>query len=464
MSKFPLTLLILVAFTAVQLGCDSQASQQAEALRHLDAARATLQQANAGYVAMAEGQNQQPKELLVYRQDTMDAALEELNKVMSLDAPQEKVQAICLIAQINASAARHAARSAALEEASLAGRSTVLLGYLDAIEGATTRAAELQPQTSEQLAKLQQEIQTQSDNQAQLSAEVSELDDQLQAVSAEVEQFKARAEDGYAQAQTLREKAFVAQGQRSYDLQNQAAEIERKAAIESASAEQRQVTANDLAAKLAMSRVQLDTVNKLLDELNKQVNDTRVETARLADAADAATKAGEEAIATLAEEYKQLADVFAEGVQKNMKKAGEKADLAVQALHQASQRSYDATDTETIKLQLLSAYLDQAYVATSGETYLRDFAHTTRAILNSVNRVSPAAAEPYKQQLAALTDSQVALHDKAKQAIDAGLALAEELAPEGTSPEDGGVQAIALKQKNRLGEYRDRLNAVNNDS
>ena len=284
-----------------------------------------------------------------------------------------------------------------------------------------------------------------------MSADVNDLDEQLQAVTAEVDQFKARADEGYAQAQALREKAFVAQGQRSYELQDQAAELERKAAIESASAEQRQVTVNDLSAKLALNRVQLDTVNKLLGELNKQVNETRAETARLTDAVEAATQDGEKAIAALAEEYKQLADVHAQAVQKNMKLAVEKADQAVQSLQQASQRGSD----EAIKLQLLSAYLDQAFIETSGATYLRDFANTTRAVLESVNRVSPDAAELYKKHLDALTDSQVTLRDKAKQAIDAGLALAEELAPQGTNPEDGGVEAIALKQKDRLSEYRD---------
>jgi uncharacterized protein YoxC len=463
-ARTPILLIVLAGLTFGLVGCDSRASQQAEAQRHLDAALAKLRQANAGYIEQAEDKSTESEGLLVYRQETMDAAFEDLNKVMSLDAPLQKAQALRLGAEIDASAARHAARQAAVENAAINGRSTVLLGYLSAMEGSSARSDALAPQTDEQLAKLLEEIKTQNAKQDQLTDVVAQLDDQIQAVSAEVEQFKARADAGYAQAQTLREQAFVASGDQMYDLQDQAADLDRKAAIESASAEGRQVLVDDLNARLALDRVQLDTVNKLLDELNGQVQTTRTDTARLADESKAAAQSSDQAAETLAKEYKQLTDVHAVAVQKRMKLAGEKSDKSVDALKQASNVQEARGDLESIRLQLLSAYIDQAHIATSHATYLRDLANTTRAVLNSVGRVSPDNTDLYTSQLSELTDAQIALRNKANQVIEAGLALAEELAPEGTTVDDGGSAAIAQQQKDRLNVYGDRLNIISNGS
>lgn len=460
MSKSPLVLLLVAGLMPGLVGCDSQASQQAEAQRHLQAAREKLSLANAGYVTTVLDQGAKDRGLLVYRQEAMDEAFEDLNKVMSLDAPLEKAQALGLAADIDASAARHAAKRAAIENAALAGRSTVLLGYLAAIEGASSRSLQLQPQYDEKIAKLQAEIQEQNAKRAQLAEEVSGLDQQIQALTPKVQQFKAHADEGYAEAQRLREKAFVTSGDRMYDLRDQAAELDRKAAVESASAEQQQVIVNDLASRKALAAAQIETIDKLLAVLNTQVKSAQANVQRQTDESAEADKASTAAIATLAEEYKTITDVHREAVHKNMVLAGEKAEKAVAALTQAvplSQGSRgSASDTESIKLQLLAAYVNQAHIATTHALYLRDLAGVTRALATSIQHVSPEAAGIYNTQNNELVRAESGLNQRAAEAIEAGLALASELAPEGATAEDGGVTAIALQQKDRLNAYDQR--------
>ena len=463
MPKTPLTLLLIAGLLAGVTGCDSQASEQAEAQRHLDAALAKLDRANAGYIA---SEDDQQADLIVYRQQTMDAAFEDLNKVLALNAPVQKMQALRLGAEIDASAARYAAREAAIEQAALAGRSTVLLGYLSAMEAAAARARSLQPVTEQQIAKLQEEIRNQSEKKQTLTAEVEALQRQIQAVSAEAEQFQTRANDGIAEAQALREKAFVTRGDRMYDLQDQAAELERKAAVESASAEQKQVVADDLGAQLALARVQLDTVNKLLEELNQQVQSTRADTDRMADEAEAAKQAQAEAAGVLTKEYSQLVDAYAGAIEKRMKQAAEKADKAIDQLEQAGGLAQSSNDKQLINLQLISAYIDRANIAVSEASYARDLAATTKAVLDSVTRVQGGDTSLYTTQLGKLTDTQAAARDKAQSAIEAGLVLAEQLAPEGTTTEDAGqIEQIALKQKARLNAYKnEHLGSLTNGS
>ncbi|MEZ6192301.1 MAG: hypothetical protein R3C45_13565 [Phycisphaerales bacterium] len=460
MSKSPLVLLLVAGLMPGMVGCDSQASQQAEAQRHLQAAREKLGLANAGYVTTVSDQGAQDEDLLVYRQEAMDAAFEDLNQVMSLDAPSEKAQALRLAADIDASAARHAARKAAIENAALAGRSTVLMGYLAAIEGASSRSVALQPQYDQKIAELQAEIQEQTARRAQLVEEVSGLDGQIQAVTPKVQEFKARADEGYAKAQTVREKAFVTSGEQMYDLQDQAAELERKAAIESASAEQQQVVVNDLTSRKALAQAQVETIDKLLEVLNTQVKSAQANVQRQADESAEAAKAGADAIATLAEEYKSIADVHREAVHKNMVLAGEKAEKAVAGLTQAVSLSQGArggsSEAESVKLQLLAAYVNQAHIATTHALYLRDLAGVTRALANSVEHVSPEAAGVYNTQINELAQAEADLNDRAAQAIEAGLALAAELAPEGATAEDGDVTAIVLQQKDRLNAFSQR--------
>jgi len=187
-------MLVLAGALAAVSGCDSQASQQAEAQRHLDAALTKLGKANAGYIAVDNGQA--AESFLAYRQETMDAAFADLNKIMALNAPQQKLQALRLGAEIDASAARHAAREAAVENAALTGRATVLLGYVSAMEGAAARSDSLQPQTEQQLVKLREEVANQTAKRNELAGIIDDLSGKLEAVQAEAEQFTARANQG----------------------------------------------------------------------------------------------------------------------------------------------------------------------------------------------------------------------------------------------------------------------------
>ncbi len=452
MPKLYLTLPVLVGLLLGMSGCDSQASQEAEAQQHLNAAVAKLQKANAGYIASEAGADTESElSLLAYRQETMDKAFADLNQVKSLNAPDQKIQALCLEAEIYSSSARYSARAAALENAALAGRSTVLLGYLSAMEAATAQSDALQPQTEDQLTKLQAEVDTQTAKRQKLNTEIDSLNSKLSSVKAEAEQFQAKAEDGYAKAQALREKAFVTSGDKMYDLQDQAAELERKAAIESASAESKQVVVDDLEAQLMLDRVQLDTVNKLIAELNGQIQKTRADTERLADASNSAAQAGDNAAKTLENEYNQLMGVFNEVIDQRLQTAAEKVLKSEEALKQASQQ---ARNSEQIKLQLLSTYVEQAHIATSHAAYLRDMIAMTESVYKSVSRVAPSHAASYQQQIQRLTDAEVALRDKAIAAIDTGMALADELAPAGTTPDAGDTETIALKQKDLLNVYK----------
>jgi hypothetical protein len=453
------TLFVHVGIALSLAGCNSEASQQAEAQRHLDAALATLGEANAGYIVRAEGDGGGGG-LQAYRQETMASALEDLNKVMTLNAPPQQVQALRKLAEINASAAMHEAGLAADENAVLGGRSTSLQGYLMALEGSAVRSVALEPLTEDSLIKLQEEIERQTATREQLTSEVTELGRKLESVTAKVQAFKGRADEGNAQAQALREKAFVSQGEQMYDLQDQAAELEREAAIESAAGEQEQVIATDLSGRLRLTQALLDTTNQLLDELEGQVKATRIATARQADASAKALADSREAAKTLAEEFEQIVEVHQSAIQKRMTEAGVKIDKAVTDLKQAVQiaqnlpdRKAAAANVPMAQLQLLAAYVDQAHVATSHAQYLGDLAGMTESLALSIRRATPEDAAEYTERFEQLNQSQKVLNEKASEAIKAGQALALELAPEGSTPGDGKVESIALKQMARLAEY-----------
>ena len=458
LSKIFPTLLVLVTALCL-VGCNSEASQQAEAQEHLDKALATLEQANAGYIPQANEAGGDSN-LQVYRQETMQVALENLNHVLTLNAPEQKVQALSKLAEINASAALHEAGLAADENAVLGGRSTSLQGYLRALEGSAKRSDELQPLTEKSLTKLQEEIQGQTAKLEELTAQERDLSGKLNAVNEKVQGFQAKADEGNAKAQELREKAFVTQGDTMYDLQDQAAELERQAAIESAAGEQEQVIANDLASKLALAQAQIDTTKQLLDELAAQVKDTLASTERQADASAQAAAESQEAAKALAEEFDQIAAVHENAIQKRMADAGTKIDKAVNDLTQAVQTAQGLPDRQAAaesipmaRLQLLAAYVDQAHVASTHAMYLGDLAGMSESIALSLQRVSAEQASAYQKRAEDLQESQNTLNAKADEAIAAGQELALELAPEGSTLEDGGITAIALKQKNRLDAY-----------
>ncbi len=460
MPKILPTLFVHVGMALCLAGCNSEASQQAEAQKYLDAAMATLGQANAGYIQRAEGSS--AGGLQTYRQETMQSALDDLNKVLDLNAPPQQVQALRKLAEINASAALYKTGLAADENAVLGGRSTSLQGYLMALEGSAIRSASLKPQTEDSLIKLQEEIQRQTATREQLTAETADLASKLGAVTAKVQAFMDRADEGNAQAQALGEQAFVSQGEHMYDLQDQAAELERQAAVESAAGEQEQVIATDLSKRLRLAQAQLDTTHQLLDELEQQVKATREATARQTDASAKAEADSQEAAKIMADEFKQISGVHKESIQNRMTDAGAKIDKAVIDLTKAvqiagnlSDRKAAAANQSMAQLQLLAAYVDQAHIATSHARYLGDLASMAESLALSTERVTPQDATTYRQQAEDLAESQKTLNAKATKAIEAGNELAEQLAPEGSTPEDGDIEAIALKQKVRLAAYNE---------
>lgn len=455
------TLSALCVIVLCQFGCDQQASQQAEAQRHLDAALDKLRQANSGYVPSSPDSQGEAIGLQVYRQQTMDSAFEDLNKVLALNAPQQKLVALRISAQIDISAARHAAHEAAGENAVLAGRSTLLLGYLTALEGSSARAASLEPHTaSTTLAKLQEEIDRQNARRTELEDEAADLGNRLQEVTAGIQRFKAKADEGYAKAQALQEEAFVAQGERMYDLQDEASKRERRAAIESAAAEREQVIASDLSRRLKLAQGQLALIDQLVTGLTDQMKQTRASAARLTDESAASAESSEQAAKTMAEEYKQIVAVHEQAVQSRMTEAGEKVDKAVAELEQAIGLARESSDREALRVQLLAAYVDQAHIATTHAIYLNDLAHTTSMLAQSAQRLTPRDAGVYTDPLQKLTQAQAGLNERAAKAIEAGVALASELAPEGSTAQDGQIVAIVLQQQARLKDYDDRRNAL----
>lgn len=446
------TTLLLVGLTGQFVGCDSQASQAAQAQRQLDAAVAKLNLANVGFVP----EGAENDELLAHRQSLLEEVYAELDPVIQSNAPEQKAQALMLSADLDASFARHASRTAALEQSALADRSTVLMGYLAAMEGAAGRSEALKPNAERALTELQAEIDELKNEQAELTAQVDELDGKLQAVNAEVQGYQAKADEGYAAAQSLNEKAFVSSGDRMYDLQDQASEAERQAAVQSANAEQRQVIADDLSAKLLTARLQLDKVNKLIEKLSKQVSDTRADAERQTDRSAEAAQQSAEALKTLSAEYTQLAQAHADLVESRMDDAVDKAAQAVASLQQAQSLSQGSA-AESVKVELLAAYVNQAHVLSEYKGYLDNLADTTTAILHSVDTAAPQGSAAFRSKLDALSAKSASLKEQADAAIAAGNGLVLELAPDGSTTEEGGVVAIALSQQQRLDDYSERL-------
>ncbi len=445
---------VLAVIAMTQLSCDSQASQQAKAQRHLDAALAKLAQANSGYV-LSSSKGEGPG-LQAYRQSSMDAVFDDLNEVMKLDAPAQKFQALRVSADIDISAARYAGREAASENAVLAGRSSTLLGYLGAFEGASSRSEALQPQEQTTLEKLQEEIDRQTARHKSQTAEAQALRDELENVHQQMARFKARADEGYAKAQALQDQSFVAQGERKYDLQDQATELQRQAAIESAAAEREQVIITDRSNRLELIQSQLALTDQLLAELNSQVKDTRARAAHLRDESTTAADVSAQAAETMSQEFAQIIEVHEQAVQRRMTEAGKRASKAIGALEQAMALASDQSDRQAVRFQLLAAYVEQAHITTSHAMFLGGLAHTTRMLAESTQRLTPQNAGVYTDRLDQLIQAQTDLNAQSDKAIEAGRALAAELAPEDADADDSPTVRIALQQRDRLDIYDQR--------
>ncbi|HEX7008499.1 MAG TPA: hypothetical protein VF184_00865 [Phycisphaeraceae bacterium] len=426
-------------------GCD----QQPDAQDQLSSAMHTLQAAERGYT---DSNPENPEDLEAYRQRLMGQAAPELEQVAQNGTPQERVIALRLLADVDASAARRAGRDAAAEYAGIAARCTVLLSHLQAAERAAARAQAFTG-TADALLEAFDKLSAQHKAELEdLKSRASELEAQIQSLTQQQEGVKAQASAAFARATDLDRQAFTAEGDAHYELADQASQARRQADRHAAEVEKLQARIDVLRAGLNLLEIERQQVEQSLQSVAQRAQQAQARQQEVqADLADAQTRRSQAAEA-LAQAFQTLHQDYQTRVDQPFDAAAQRIGRAVQRLEQAVNQASGRTRS-VVEAQLLGQRVTQAHILTDQAMALGGLGRIVGTLAQRSEAIMPELAQQFHQVNEGLVAKQQALLASAREAIAAGQQLATQLASAGNEDD----AALAQAQEQRLQNYDQRL-------
>lgn len=420
-------------------GCGDRPEEQAE--QRLNAALQAIQQAERGFTA--EGV-ERPEDLQAHRQSHLDRAVPELQAVLQNGSPEQRSLAARLLADIHASAANHLARSAADEYAALAARAGTLLGYLSALDEAAQRTRLLSSDTGETEQSLNEQIQQTRQQQSELAAQVEQIDQEIAQLAQERETAQTQASQLAGEAQQLRQQAFTADGDARYDLEDQAAEVDRQVAEQAVVADVRQTRMDVLEAQKRVVQANLNMQGQVLARLTDQVQQRQAQGQAAQQSLAEAQAARGEALTALQNEFSQVLSVYRQAVEEPLARAVERSQQAVQQLE--SVQSVGGAARSAVEADLLAKQLAQVHLISEQAMMAEGMARIVGMLASRAQDLMPEQADAYRQLHQQLTQRHEALVAEAQQVAQVGQQLAQEIGDD-----------MALQQAERLEGYVARL-------
>lgn len=439
--------LCLVALFFV--GCSKHS--QAQATKDLQSALATINKANQGYI---DSSHSQPVTYQQFRQKTLDSAKTTLQNVIASGTAEQQATAYSMLAKIQASSARILARHASNQYAQWQSASGNIITSAVAIDSAAGRRTLLKVNNSAGVKKLQsalaklhglaKELDKQISKQKALSQAQKNIHDKL------IKQSNALA----SQAQEIHQKGFMATGGKKYDLYDQAAKLQSKAATLSFKASRHQVKRSTYLAKLKILETKKQNVLDGIKQVKKRIAEFNSETQKSNEAREAAYKQAQTSASQVAAEFKALqqnyANHIAQPYAKASKQIAKSVSLYKKAISQAAPKQRDY-----VQLDLLSTYLNQANIALGQAAAANGFGDLIKLIsVNKNNWLKGDASDisTMTALLAQLKEQQQTAEKQAKEALKAAGKIATNL--EHTR---GNLAQVVKAQKTLLSQYQKQV-------
>lgn len=379
--------LAVVAGSLMLAGCDEQASQQFAAGRNLDEAVRLMEQAHLGFVP-GEEDEQVARDVEAYRQATLDQAIEPLEDVIDRGTTAQAVQAAVLRSDIASSHAMHLT-SQAVDASNELLRDTTTL-FQTASDLVTNRAA-LQMLDRD----LGQVASRYSSARADREDEIAELRRQQEQMEGELEDLRERSQRARDTARRLmeraaeaKEQAFMAEGEKRYELEDAAAEHRRNAAAQTAKAEELEVRAGVLESRLALVNRRIDALTRASETLRERAQVTDRQQGDLRSQQEDTRRAINELIEEVRADATGLQSRFERDISTPLSDAADALAAAIDTLDKVAQREGITDQQEArLRLTLFARRLDLAHVLSQHAGITRSFASALDHASESSERI-----------------------------------------------------------------------------
>lgn len=440
----PLTTLAVV-LALIFGGCGSSVgSENAEVVAALSEARELLRQAHQGFQT---GSPRQPVE--EYRANLYQKAQQTLERVKNDGTPTQQVAVQRLLAQVRQAQADRLTRLAVARWGDLAIRQAQLSSLLLKAQQASLERSAMrsnESQLQQVLSSTQQELANQAES---LRQQQSTLEQAIQANRSRARAVTAEADAQSANAQRLRDQAFVASGQQRYDLELASLEAQRLANAALTEADSLDSELNlSLSPQLQIVQRQLQTVAQMQQQSKADLDALRQRGQRAGDLQRAAQQRGETALADLRQAWEQTLHALQTEVQANLDAAQENATTAVTLAEAASRQAQRRNEA---KADVLAAQMQLAHTQVTAAGLLSASASALGQLAQAVQAVAPPSASYFVDSAAQLDRRVSAARQTAKASLTAARQTALEMADSATE-----------ETSQRLQQYLDRIQALEN--
>lgn len=438
--------IVLFAMVALLWGC---ADEQATDSVQLREAAALISKSEEGFVPPGE-----TSDLQTYRQKLLSQAAEQLKAALEAGTPEQQVAARQLLADVYASRVRYLQRQAMANWADLANDGVILVSYLMAVDRADSRARLLSADESPLLGELRLDRESTHTQLSQAQQDADGLRRKVSELTAQADQLKGQAGEALAQSQQARSQALAAQGAERFALEDQAAELERRAEVSGSEAEALTVQASVYQDELVLLNKQVELLRGALKAIEEHVSVVEKRQQEAASLVRESQSAKSDALAKMTSQLEELNEAYVERVDKPMADAVATIDEALGLIAGALERAA-GSDKRAVQQDRLAHLITKSQLLADHVVITNSRAQLLGMIARQAHRLIPDQARSFSESAQSMQDQRDGFAQDFQQTLEEAANLVTSLT-EG-APEGDPVAVVAQQQQERLENCKRRV-------
>ena len=387
MNACRLCALALVAGSLLLAACDEEASLQLAAGRDLDQAVLLMEEAHLGFVP-GEQDEQTAQDVEAYRQAKLDEAIKPLEDAIDRGSTAQAVQAAVLRSDIASSHAMHLTGEAMETSNELLKETTDVFQTASSLIAQSAKLQMLDRDLGQVVSRYSSARESKED-------EISELRDQREQLQSELDDLQRQAKAArdaarrlMLQAADAEEKAFMAEQEKRYELEDAAGEYRRQAAVQTAEAEALEVRAGVVQSRLTRVDRRIEAQKEASETLRQQATATEQRQSELSKQQESTRRGVDELTEELRSKATSIRSKFEQQVSTPLSDAADALSAAIDTLNNVSQREGVTDEQEArLRLTLFARRLDLAHVLSQHAGVTAGFASALDHLSQSSDRL-----------------------------------------------------------------------------
>jgi len=402
-------------------GCDTQATQKAEAQEQIDLALKHIEQASLGFVPAEEGKDA-AADVQAYRQKALEQAVTPLKEAVAKGSPSQATSAAGLLADIAGSRAFYDQRLAHGAFETLSSRSQSLVNYLVVLDSAQARVNVLDNDLTNIVAQYESGGQASEAQARELRRSIETLSDQLEKLQQRASDIDDEIAKHVDKADSLKESALTAEGMARFDLEDAISQAQRAAAEAGAQRDIVMVQVNKTAQQIDSLKRRAEAFEGSGVTLLSQADASRDRQEELTQALSAAEKDRDQAFDTLLDDLDQLSAAFNKQVSEPMVGVQQRLLDAMNDVESVMKTPGLTADQKLeLNMQLLSLRIKLAHVLTQHASVTMSFGSTVQLLELASDRMpeegSQAVVEAFDNLKTQHDDLIQSVKDQSAQAL-----------------------------------------------